>query len=256
MPRHPALGSVIAAEARSKASIYRFNEEAALMAEKILGSHRRFIIQTQNCHAPHPTMFIEWPSGEMTGGFLTEGDRDDCKITVFYMWPSGQIRMMVQGQLDITECAVKRFKNVSILGFRKMAELDEGRAADILFVSVRWIVAAWAFIALQGSAVTVTGSLTREGRIARRRGKPFALGAIDSFNTVTLRPMHALREAELRERRGPGVRYHQVRGHLKTVTVGQQRMLRWIIAYYRGNPKLGVVIRQTNVTLRQEKTPA
>jgi len=38
-----------------------------------------------------------------------------------------------------------------------------------------------------------------------------------------------------------------VRGHWREVTVEGERVLRWIAAFWRGNPRLGVVVKQRNV---------
>jgi hypothetical protein len=43
------------------------------------------------------------------------------------------------------------------------------------------------------------------------------------------------------------VRYHDVIGHSREINVGGEKVLRWIAAFWRGNPRLGVVVKRRDV---------
>lgn len=89
---------------------------------------------------------------------------------------------------------------------------------------------------------------TREWRIAAKRGR-LRNPAVLSYNRVSLQIPHDNRgEIVSRVGHGSGVRFHDVRGHWKQVTLrDDEKILRWIAAYWRGDVNLGVVAKERAV---------
>jgi hypothetical protein len=233
MPRHPALGPVVAEELKKLAPVYRLDQPSYEAAVQIMQSSRRMEHAFNHCRAPHPRMFLEFP--DSTSGFMIEGDRDDCLISWFV---GDRLCWQVRGNFD------------DPLGAKTT---EYGPSLQNVHVSALWHTAAiWMYLTITGATV-VEKKLTRDGRIARNRRKPFALGAIDSYNQVRLLiPDRQYQRASTQLRHGPGVRQHDVVGHWREISVNDGgKMLRWIAAYWRGNPKLGVIIKARNVTTRR-----
>lgn len=82
------------------------------------------------------------------------------------------------------------------------------------------------------------------------RGRPCLL----SYNSVKLAlPQGDIRRESIGFTRGPGVRWHEVRGHWRELTLGEQKVMRYIWAFHRGNARLGVVLKTRNVTAKRLK---
>lgn len=233
MPRHSALGPTIADEIKKLAPIYRLDLPSVEAAKKIMLSSRRMEHAFTHCRSPHPRMFFEFPDDPV--GFMTEGDRDDCLISIFC---SGD-RLTWQVCCNFDDPLAAKVTNF-------------GPSMQNIHVTAGWYTASiWMYLTISGATV-VEKKLTREGRIARKRRKPFALGAIDSYNQVQLLvPGKNYERASVQLRKGPGVRFHDVTGHWRESRVDDDgMMLRWIAAYWRGNAALGTIVKVRNVSHR------
>lgn len=234
MPRHPALGATIAEEIKKLAPVYRLDHPSLEAMKQIMMSSRRMEHAFTHCRAPHPRMFFEFP--DTTAGFMTEGDRNDCLISMFC---NGEhLTWQVRCNFDDPLAA---------------KVINYGPTLKNIHVTAAWHTASfWMLLTISGATV-VDNKLTREGRLTRSRRKPFALGAIDSYNEVRLLvPGRQYQRASVQLRHGPGVRFHDVTGHWREVHVDDGgMMLRWIAAYWRGNPALGTITKVRNIESRR-----
>ena len=106
------------------------------------------------------------------------------------------------------------------------------------------LAALCAFLAVGGATVTVPERRpVKVGRGAAQK----TIGFLTVGKTRLALPAGCAVRAS-GERRGPGVRFHDVRGHYREVSVGGQKMLRFIAAFWRGNPRLGIVVKPRQVT--------
>jgi hypothetical protein len=245
--RHPALGSVIAEEVKRLAAIYVFDEESILAAWSIMATERRRHHVFQHCRAPHPKMFFEYQHEGQRHGVFTEGDRDNCLITVFNSAAEFAVPL-IQARVNFAALTIDDYTQQPVTFFR-LGKWSSAEHVDetVLTFQLRLVAAVWMFLSI-GGATTVDRVLTREGRLARHRRKPFACGAIDSFNRVRLNiPGAELARSTVRFHRGPGVRFHDVRGHWREISVADGKVLRWIAAFWRGDFRLGVVVKQRAV---------
>lgn len=241
MPRHPALGQIIAEEIKKLAPVYRLDRPSIDAMTQIMQSSRRMEHAFYHCRAPHPRMFFEFPDDPV--GFMAEGDRDDCLISMFFC--GEQLACQVRCTFDNPLAAKVTAYTAGGLYLEKNKNIH---------VTGVWHTAAvWMYLTING-ATAVENRLTRDGRLARHRRKPFALGAIDSYNQVRLLvPGGQYERSSVQFHRGHGVRFHSVIGHWREISTDDGgKMLRWIAAYWRGNAALGTVVKVRNVEMRRQ----
>ena len=252
MPRHPALGPSIAEEIKKLAPVYRLDLASVEAAKLIMLSERRMAHAFQHCRAPHPRMFFEFPEGQI--GFMTEGDRDDLLVSIFGIGADGQASLSWQVRCNFNDPLANRTVSPFLMPSNQpdLVKQTMGGNEGIANMAVWYTASIWMFLTISGATV-VEKKLTREGRLARHRRKPFAFGAIDSYNQVRLLvPGRQYHRASIQFSRGPGVRFHDVVGHWREKHVDDGgMMLRWIAAYWRGNPALGTVVKVRNIETRR-----
>lgn len=247
---HRALGPVYAAEAESKSvAIYHFDADSYAAADAIGSTAHRRQVMAQSARSPGPRCFFEWPHREQdTGryGLYVDGDRDGA---VFILWvehkdrpPLPAIACRFKLASD-GRCSLARplplFPNASDRG------PDDG---------VHWInniIAFWTFLASQGAVVISREPAPRgSGKEYRSKGHG---AAILSFNRVRLLLPKGLiaRTGRVEWQQNSGMRRHEVRAHPSYYWVGprEQRSLvvRWIAAYWRGNSRVGLVLKARDV---------
>ena len=249
---HPVVQPLLARELRKSAKSYEISRQAMECAATLARTQRRRDRLYDNCEAPAPVCFFEWPTvvfdsskppGEFfTHGTSTEGDRSDVLITSFLMlngetaWerivPLTQFRANFNRPSD--DVQVSRF---GVIPFGSKEQEDS------MVWTYQCIASIWSFLKIKG-AVTETEKLTREGRKAKSWGRLYPC-AVNSYSRVSLD--HVAREHRNAARfstGGPGVRYHDVRAHDHLYWTAEGWILRWVDAYYRGNPELGVIAKE------------
>jgi hypothetical protein len=261
MPRHPALGPVMVEAARQHAHVYVFDQHSFTAATSIMDTDRRRDFVFQNARAPHARMFMEMTTfghpRTAIHGIFTEGDREDCLISLCCLFKGKSIDFALPTFQVRTNFAdwVGRIcpQSLMIRDFTNTQPGNEPRPTDIerkqeAVAGVYMAAMCWMFLSVQGATV-MSRTLTRKGKKATRRG--FAMSAIDSYNTVRLNlPGRHYERLPKHFVPGPGVRWHQVRGHLRHVTADGERVLRWIAEYERGDDKMrGVLVKETHVTV-------
>ncbi len=257
---HPAIGEVWANEAEGKAAVYEFDEHSAQAAFALMEQGRRRMWVLQNCRAPHSVMFLDFPNGRLGAAryaILVEGDRDEFVYTVFLVLAGSKSALpLVQahgsfdglGSLLLHQNYHRKCLYFRI-GGRSTRELVDLETASFL---ERFIAAAWMFLGIEGATVS-DRVVTRAGRLAARRSRK--VSGLHSFNRVRLNcpgPELTRRSTHFSEGKR-GVRYHDVRGHWREQEDAGRKVLRWIAAYWRGQKRLGVVMKSRRVVLKHDR---
>lgn len=257
---HRALGPVYAAEAESKSvAIYHFDAHSFAAAEIIGSTGRRRRLMALGARPPGPRCFFEWPVRENDAnrfrrdgryGLYVEGDREGA---AYMLWSEYKENPPIP-------CIAGRFKLASdgLISVARPLALLPAFSSDPQAMSaeeqgnwVHIILMLWTFLASQGAVVISREPAPRGSGKEYRSKSPGA--AILSFNRVRLLVPKGLilRSDTVEWERGAGVRRHEVLAHPHCYWVGprEQRSLvvRWIAAYWRGNARLGLVLKARDV---------
>ncbi|MHC2399149.1 hypothetical protein ACVMGC_003693 [Bradyrhizobium barranii subsp. barranii] len=260
-PRHPVIANIVASEARERAEVYCFDKHTTDIAWAMMNTRRRIRNVMQGVRLPFRRTFFEYETPPTRTGIFVEGDRNDClisRIDTLNGMPDEPLLTMTLRHVDF-DLLVERddpvvdrvFYSYPVPGLENTSKLLWPEAMD---ATINLVAALSTFLSLGGSTVSTSKRITREGRIARKRGNPRAMGAIDSYNLVTLKlPASPHHSSATHYTRGPGVRWHTVAGHWREYAPNERRLLgwmAWIADHERGDARKGIIIKDRNVEAR------
>jgi hypothetical protein len=259
-PRHQALAIMAAAEARKRAEVYCFDNTAWLIALQMMQTLRRRQYVFASCRPLFPRMFFEFEHDRGRDCIYVEGSRIDCWIGYITRYNDDPVLAFSIPHVNFDVLAeTNRLPERFDCCTYEYGPLKTRELVDLSYIAnfTTYNVAAfWTFLCL-GSVATISHHITREGRIASKRGKLHAMGAIDSYNSVTLNlpRRNYSNTATQHFKRGPGVRWHTVAGHWREYKPNERRILgwmTWIADHERGDARKGVVIKDRNIRARAE----
>jgi hypothetical protein len=253
---HRSLGPVYAAEAeRRSVAIYHFSADAKSAANAIGESRRRAQYVIDTARPPGPRCFFEWQNHErgyehLAHGIYTEGDGKHYR---FVRWGDD-----INDRLSRpTPWAWGYFSLYAWHGYIEFPQEwpqspDRDRVTEALqYETCKEVALFWAFLASTGATVIERTPAPR-GSSKDHKGRG-AGAAILSFNRVRLRLPRGLiaRNETVHWERGVGVRRHEVRAHPAYYWTGPREnrnlVVRWVAAYWRGNARLGLVLKARDV---------
>lgn len=259
---HPALADAVASDAERAASVYVFDEAAVHVAEDIMAKAERSASMWGLFRPPADLTLLDFPHpyGEdelgRVGVLVKKGDRPN------------------EVQLDVVTLHMGRVRACAVLdvgpsqsgpGFdlthtwvaEWLSSISEDGLEGVLSWFASIVVGLSIFLSIGGATVSERRPLRRvQSRIAKRLP---AAPCVYSFNSVRLNlPSGGIaRNRRVVFEGRPGVRRHEVRTHLRELTLKSgDRVLRWIAAHWRGNARLGVVVKERNVTAGSARAPS
>ncbi|MCS0501599.1 hypothetical protein [Ancylobacter mangrovi] len=259
---HPALADAVASDAERAASVYVFDASAVHVAESIMAKAERSASMWGLFRPPADLSLFDFPH--------PFGDGEFGRVGVLVKKADGPNEV----QLDIITLFKGRVRACAVLDvgpsqsgsgfdltYTWAAEWLNSMSADDAEGVLNWfagiVVGLSIFLSIGGATVSERRPLRRvQSRIARRLP---AAPCVYSFNSVRLNfPNGGIgRNRRVTFEGRTGVRRHEVRTHLREITLKSgDRVLRWIAAHWRGNARLGVVVKERNVTTRSAKGPA
>ena len=260
---HRALGPIYAAEAEQKsAAIYHFDEDAFAASEAIVGnSAKRLAMVRKLARSPGPRCFFEfrYPSQQLrdvgvgTFGLYVEGDRDMASC-LLWVEMNGTPAPTMYCQFSLNSIGEGRCRAFTDMLNRKAWTNKTQSHPKDFEPTLDMLCCFWAFLASTGAVVVDRVPAPRGTNKIKIRGSG---AAILSFNRVRLALPKGciIRDEHVTWERGEGVRRHQVRAHPSWYHVGSRHegamLLRWIAAYWRGNARLGLVLKARDVALNE-----
>lgn len=251
---HRALGPIYAAEAEQKSTaIYHFDDTAVAASSAIIAnSARRLAMVRRLARSPGPRCFFEFKFPEIftdgtigqTAGLYVEGDREMASC-LLWLEIQRTIVPIVSMRVTFASDGNARFTLTDMLVRNpfKYGPNEFESALDML-------ACFWALLGSTGAVVVDRVPAPRGTNKIKIHGRG---AAILSFNRVRLAlPKNCIiRDGRVTWERGEGVRRHQVRAHPAWYHVGPRyegaMLLRWIAAHWRGNARLGLVLKAQDV---------
>ena len=250
---HRALGPIYAAEAEARsAAIYHFDEDAVAASDAIVtNSARRLAMVRRLARSPGPRCFFEFKIkpdigiGD-TAGIYVEGDREMASC-LLWLEVQNYLNPIATAEISLGSDGVALHTRPRLLAHK----WSDARPNDLDFLSfVDTLACFWALLGSTGAVVVDRVPAPRGTNKFKIRGSG---AAILSFNRVRLALPKGciIRDEHVTWERGEGVRRHEVRAHPAWYRVGPRHegamLLRWIAAYWRGNSRLGLVIKARDV---------
>lgn len=245
------------------ASVFVFDDHSVRWVDQLKQSMRTFDDVAALVKVPCPRMFLEYQAGtyDRRGIYIESHDGDRLRFVLFhgearmvFPLPRMEVKGSLKGIAEGDRTVRGALKIQEMLPSERMMEAC-GRGGytcppldDPEKMALRSLLDVWGFMLLlncEGAAV-INRRATKEGRLNSRQLSRRNGSAVLSYISVQLRKRR-LPFSNGGHAGGPGVRRHQVIGHLHTYIVGGERVLRWIDAYWKGDASLGVVIKRREV---------
>lgn len=264
---HRALGPVYAAEAeKTSAAIYHFDDDAVAASEAIVGnSARRLGIVRQLARSPGPRCFFEFKHSPQqiqmlrdigigdTAAIYVEGDRENASCLQWFEL-NGTPHPTIFARISLDQTGEGRCHGYRSLLTDAWTNKHQHHPRDFE-AALDMLCCFWALLGSTGAVVVDRVPAPRGTNKMKIHG-PGA--AILSFNRVRLALPKGfiIRDGRVTWERGEGIRRHQVRAHPAWYHVGPRHegamLLRWIAAYWKGNARLGLVLKAQDVAVEKE----
>lgn len=244
---HASIGEVLADEVKSRsAAVYIFDFDAVKASMALVSSRnpRRARLAYSMARFPSKRFWLEYHyqgihkaiyvdthfrvNGVTQGIYFTCYDQDEFFPLFHFDFAEGE-------EYDCDEDG-----RGSHFNWSPFTDYFKPRPEDEVLIATTPTIfrGLLAFLAVGGATVSAT---ERRPVKLRRPGPSKVTGFLSINKTRLAMPAGASIKTSNRSGRGAGVRFHDVRGHYREISVGGQKVLRFIAAFWRGNPRLGIV---------------
>lgn len=257
-PAHPSVAALIAQDEQSRPSIYCFDTAAVDCATSIVINASDFAGILRYFKLPAEKVLFEvqcnWRDA-VYAVYAESIDSDLSRLAIFELSEEGFACPLCVMSLHMDgegiQVGIDLDLHEQIYGVKADRDL-----ADYYNEITHFFVCLCIFLAIGGAVVSERKPLRRlSTKVERAAGRCCVI----SYNQVRLAlPKTAVeRRGVSHFERGPGVRRHEVMGHgRETVRKDGSIVWRYIHAYWRGNARLGVVVKERHITGRAMRRPS
>jgi hypothetical protein len=244
---HSSLGPIFAQESKGFAARFCFDEAMVASSHNVSRDAESYEIAARIARLPAPQGWYEWREHGVSRALWWE-QQTDGTLDCLFLCKSGD-SVFVAGAIRRWQFGHWRKVCYNVGDVLDFVKMDDEEKNLLLSEYLRFAVCGSALLNLHRAVqVEAQHAAPKLQRARAKRGKLPLL----SFNRVKLKlPKPDLTRGEYRGRGHPGVRFHQVIGHLRLLQAGRiEPVFIWVDAFWRGDARLGVILREREVTVR------
>lgn len=243
VPAHVALARHAAAEAAGVAERFVLHDDVLCSAVSVLADNESAQIALVHARLPASPLWFEWGGGWFgkPGGMLIDGDDRDFAWVYFDGCREQPPTPLVKGRWSFRDSDWGEFE------YLDGAPVSDGTAEMADYIRI--ILAVCAFLNIPG-AVRYERHACKD-RLQRKRSQLGRAPLLSMNHVMHPLPKGAGSRHDKATTMSPGVRRHRVIGYLRISRNGDpEAHFIWVPAYWRGDPALGVVLKEREVSVR------